>query len=252
MAELTLFHYRPGVSLLHILDARVKLVCLTAISIVSMASGVTAMALASFLVISLLFQARLSFFALVVEIRWFFILLLFVFLTRALATPGDPLIGRPPVMVSMQGILSGMMVCWRLLLIVLLGTCITATTRPAHIRQAIQWFLKYIPGMPHHKISTMLGLVIRFIPVILSQSREIADAQRARCIDQRKNPVYRMICQCMSLLRKVFVSADRLALAMASRNYGERPPSIRGRPGVHDGMALALVVLLCTLMFLLK
>lgn len=250
MAELTLFFYRPGTSLLHILDPRIKIVSLIAISIASMASGLTAVVLASCLAASLLFQARLSLTALIVEVRYFFILLAFVFLARALATPGDPLIGRPPLVVSVQGLISGLTVCWRLLLIVIFGLCITATTRPAHIRQAIQWFLGFIPGVPHQKIGTMLGLLIRFIPVILFQSREIAEAQRARCIDQRRNPVYRMVCQCMGLLRKVFVSADRLTLAMEARNFGTHRTPAPWRVRLHDWIALALVALLCTLMIL--
>lgn len=250
MAELTLIFYRPGTSLLHVLDPRIKLASLIAISIASITSGLTAMVLASCLAASLLFQARLSFSTLIIEVRYFFILLVFVFLARALTTPGDPLIGISPLVVSVQGLHSGLMVCWRLLLIALFGLCITATTRPAHIRQAIQWFFGFIPGVPHKKIGTMLGLLIRFIPVILFQSREIAEAQRARCIDQRKNPVYRMVYQCMGLLRKVFVSADRLALAMEARNFGPQRRSVPWRMRLHDWTALALVALLCTLMFL--
>lgn len=251
MAELTLFYYRPGTSILHLIDARIKLVSLMAISAASLTSGMTAMGLASCLAVSLLYQAELPFNALIHEIRHFFILLTVVFLARVLATPGDPLWGRPSVVVSSQGMVSGLMICWRLLLIVLFGLCITATTRPAHIRQSIQWFLKPIPGVPHQKVATMIGLLIRFIPVILIQFREIADAQRARCIDQRKNPVYRMVVPCMSLLRNVFVSADRLALAMEARNYGRDRTSIPWRLGLHDGIALVLVSVLCILMVLL-
>jgi energy-coupling factor transporter transmembrane protein EcfT len=53
--------------------------------------------------------------------------------------------------------------------------------------------LKPIPVVDEKMAATMLGLVVRFLPVILFQAGEIADAQRARGIERRKNPLIRLM-----------------------------------------------------------
>lgn len=248
MAELTLFHFKPGTSVLHGLDPRIKLISLIGLSVASIQASASTMGLATCLVIGLLVQSRLSLIALVHEIRYLFFLLAVIFLARAMTTPGEAMLNWAFIKISAQGLESGGMVCWRLLLVVFLGLSLTATTRPAHIRLSIQWFLKPVPGVPHAKIGTMVGLLIRFLPVMLIQVREIADAQRARGIDMRRNPVYRMGRLSMSLLRKAVVTSDRLALAMVARGYGNQRSSIPLVVRSRDWLALSLVSGLCLLM----
>ena len=67
----------------------------------------------------------------------------------------------------------------------------------------------------------MLSLVMRFIPVILNQARETAQAQKARCVENRKNPIYRLRKIGFPLLRRTFENADRLIFAMEARCYNE-------------------------------
>jgi energy-coupling factor transporter transmembrane protein EcfT len=60
------------------------------------------------------------------------------------------------------------------------------------------------------------------LPVILLQGAEIADAQRARGVERRKNPLIRLIRFTIPLFRRVFLSADELAVAMQARCYSEQ------------------------------
>lgn len=251
MAELTLFHYRPGCSILHDVDGRIKLAAMLCFSLTTLTAGVSALVLISLFMACLLVQTRVSLWTVLIELRYFIMLMAIVFMARALATPGDAVIMKYHMSISIQGIVSGVMVCWRLMVIVILGLMWTATTRPAVIRQSIQWMLRPVPGVPHHKIGTMIGLLIRFIPVIFLKIREILDAQRARAVDQRKNPVYRMTKLSMSVLRNVFLTADRLAQAMEARCYGVHQTPIRWHAHFHDRVAMVVVLSLCGLMLIL-
>jgi energy-coupling factor transporter transmembrane protein EcfT len=38
----------------------------------------------------------------------------------------------------------------------------------------------------------MMGLILRYVPVILNQASETAAAQKARAVENRKNSVYRL------------------------------------------------------------
>lgn len=171
MAELTLFGYRHGITFLHRMDTRVKLLCLVAVSVASLKAGSISLSLATLGAVALMLRCRLPLLQLFRELRYFLVLLVFVVAARSLTVPGGPPVVGLPIPVSSQGLLSGLMVSWRLLLIVLFGLQLTATTRPGSIRLAIEWIFKPIPGLPHEKIGTMVGLLVRFIPVLLTQSR---------------------------------------------------------------------------------
>ena len=248
MAELTLLSYRSGGTFLHVLDARVKLAALMGISTSSLTAGMGDMCLATGLSLVLLMTLRVSLALFLYEIRYFVLLLAAVFVARALSTPGTPIFAHAWPALTFQGVASGGMVCWRLLIVAILGLSLAVSTRPALIRQSVQWFLRPIPGVPHQKIGTMIGLLIRFMPVIWIQTREVAMAQRARCVDRRRNPIFRLARLSMSVLRKVMVSADRLAWAMEARNFGPERTPIPWNMRALDWLALSLASLLCGLM----
>ena len=83
------------------------------------------------------------------------------------------------------------------------------------------------------------------MPILVAVARETASAQRARGIENRKNPVYRLTRLAVPLMRKTFLRADRLALAMTARCYSEdrTDPELRAGPG--DRVILLSAVAVC-------
>ncbi len=221
MAELTAFGYHPGDSVLHRLDPRFKLVCLIATSLTVLDSGMAALGLWSAACAILLVKTGVSMPRLLRELRYFGVLILFVFVARAFSAGGDPLVRFWGIGPSRQGMMEGALVGWRLGLVVLLGLSLMATTRSWQVKAAVESLLRPVPFIPHKRAATMIGLLFRFIPQILSAARETADAQKARGIGNRRNPVFRLVKLAVPLLRKTFLDADRLAAAMEARCYTE-------------------------------
>jgi energy-coupling factor transporter transmembrane protein EcfT len=176
---------------------------------------------------------------LLAEVRYFLVFLVFIFGVRTLTFDG----GWTPA-ISAGSVTTALLVCWRLLVVVLMGLLLMATTRTAHIRAALVWFLTPLPWVNAKMAATMVGLVVRFIPVILFQASEISDAQKARCIQKRKNPLRRLTRFTIALFRRVFGSADELAAAMQSRCYHEDRtlPDLSFAP--RDGLAALAGLLL--------
>jgi energy-coupling factor transporter transmembrane protein EcfT len=108
-----------------------------------------------------------------------------------------------------------------LLIIALFGFLFMFSTPSGHIKAAVEWFLRPFGFIPAKHIATMMGLIVRFIPVILNQAKETAEAQRARCLENRKNPFYRITRLAIPLIRRTFEQADRLIVAMEARCYSE-------------------------------
>ena len=67
----------------------------------------------------------------------------------------------------------------------------------------------------------MMGLIARFVPVVLNQAKETVEAQRARCAENRRNPLSRLIRLGIPLIRRTFAQADSMAVAMEARCFVE-------------------------------
>ena len=245
MAELTSFSYIAGHSLLHRIDTRFKIIFIIFLSLVSLNVYFRGLGLLSVLLSGVIFYARLPLASGFKELRYFLILLLLIFVTRVLSTDGTPVINLKYFTISMQGITNGVLVCWRLALIVILGFAFISATPPSAIKAAVQWLLKPVPFIPEKKVAVMMGLILRFVPVILDQARETAEAQKARAVENRKNPVYRLTKFGFPLIRRTFERADDLVLAMEARAFTEHRTDPELTADKRDWVALVVVCCLC-------
>ena len=241
MAELTSFSYVAGQSLLHRLDARFKIIFVILLSLVGLNLYLHGLGLLTMLLLGVVLHARLPLVAGFKELRYFLILLLLVFASRMLLTDEPPVIYFTYFSISVQGIYNGIVVCWRLVLIVILGFAFISTTPPSAIKAAVQWFLKAVPLVPEKKVAVMMGLILRFVPVILDQARETAEAQRARGVENKKNPIYRLTKFGFPLLRRTFERADDLVVAMEARCFTENRTDPELVAVKRDWLALVLV-----------
>jgi energy-coupling factor transporter transmembrane protein EcfT len=237
------FGYRSESTPLHRLDPRVKLAGLVAVSIVTLQAGMPALILGFFAALGLLYWGRCAPLRCLQAMKWYLVLLGCVLLARTLTTPGEPLVELPWLPATRQGLSAGLLLAARLLVIALFGLLLSFTTRPGHIRAAVEWFLRPIPAIPHRQVATMIGLLVRFIPVILTQSAELGEALRARAIDNRRNPLRRLIYLGLPLLRRTFVTADRLAAAMEARCYGLHGTSHHWQLTTADRLAIVLLLI---------
>jgi energy-coupling factor transporter transmembrane protein EcfT len=241
VAELTSFSYTAGDSLLHRLDARFKIAFVILISLVGLNAYLGGLGLLTLLLVGIILQTRLSLFSGLKEIRYFLMLLLLIFVARVLATDGTPLIDLDYITVSSQGIYNGILVCWRLALIVMLGLAFISTTSPATIKAAVQWFLKPLPLIPEKKVAVMMGLILRFVPVIFNQAGATTAALKARAVENRKNPVYRLTKFGFPLMRRIFERADDLVTALEARAFTEHRTDPELAASRRDWVALMVV-----------
>ena len=239
MGELTAIGFKPGQSVLHRLDPRTKQALLMGLSVMSLRGNLVFLALLTAVMLFSLSAAGLRISRLIREIRYFLFFLFFVFGIRTVTFTG----GWTPT-ISGDVVGDALIVCWRLLLVVFMGVLLMATTRTADIRAALVWYLKPIPAVDEKMAATMVGLVVRFLPVILFQGAEIADAQRARGIERCKNPLIRLMRFTIPLFRRVFLSADELAAAMQARCYSEHRTLSDLSFSWRDGMAMGIGILI--------
>jgi len=250
LAELTVSAYRTGDSFLHHLDIRVKIASLVLIS--GGILGASPVVLGVFTLVFTLsvlgvgFKNRASgILEVLKEIRYFVFLFFLIISARSLSTPGSRLFGILGFSVTSEGVIDGVILSWRLALVVMFGFLFTRSTLTSEIKTGVEWFLAPIPFIPQRRAATMISLLVRFMPLILNQVRDTADVQRSRGIENRKNPVYRMSKLSISVIRRVFENADNLAAAMEARCYSGKSTGYAFYARRRDWLTLALVLVLC-------
>jgi energy-coupling factor transporter transmembrane protein EcfT len=223
VAGLTLFTFRPGNSVLHRLDVRAKTLLVCMVSLTLFTSG-PAGCLACFLVLHQLARTiGITLTQLPGQLKWFLLLLVIMAGARAVTTPGHLVFSIFSLAVTREGLAQGTLVAGRFFLVMITGLLFSATTRPADLKSAAQWFLRPVPFVPEKRVAVMISLFLRFFPLILAQAKQTTDAVNARCGNLHKNPIRRIRCQVLPLLKKTFMGADRLCLAMDARCYsGDR------------------------------
>lgn len=221
MAALNLFAFRAGTTALHRLDVRTKMVLVCMVSLAILAADFTG-CLACFLVLyGLIRSIGISFIRLLAQLKWFILLLIIMLLTSSLTIPGTPVFSLSGVMVTQEGMARGALVAVRFFLVMMTGLLFSATTRPTALKSAAQWFLRPIPLVPEKRVAIMISLFLRFLPLILDQAQQTSDAVNARCGNLHKNPVRRIRCLTLPVMKKTFMAADNLCLAMDARCFTE-------------------------------
>jgi biotin transport system permease protein len=239
MAELNVFGYRHGRSLAHRLDVRCKLVSLLLLTSAVVAAAPVMMGPFTLGLLLCWAALRLPLPAPGREWVLFSAFLIAVFAARALSTPGVAVADWNGWRLTREGLLQGAVVVWRLLMILGLGTIFVTTTRPSRLKAAVQWLLGPVPFVPARKAATMVGLIVRFIPVLLQQVRETQNALAARGGVRRRLSLRRVRYLVLPTMRRVVLAADQLSLAMLARGYREERTDPDLQATTADALALA-------------
>ena len=222
MAEVAFFHYFPQNSRIHRMDARLKLLCMLLLSVAAtFASSVREYAFLTLALCGLIGFARLPFGALLKDMRLFAVLILTLVIANAFFVPGNPPPYLPLPGVSQEGLVTGLNFAWRLTLILMLCMVMTGTTSLLTFKNVVEWYLRPIPFVPAARVATMMNLTFVLFPVIFDKYAEMMAAQKARCVELRKNKIKRILFTAVPLLSQTLRKADEIAYAMEARCYSE-------------------------------
>lgn len=227
MHEPATFSGQSGYSLLHRWDSRCKLLALAITGGATFGAGPAALAGLSLIPIAAAAVSGLALWRIARDLKIFFLFLFFLVAAHALFTPGKELWRFGWIGLSGPGLAHGLVLAWRLVVVTACGVLFAATTPNNRIRATVEWFLMPLPGVPHARIASMMGLLLSLLPGILTSAQAVSQAQQARGVEQVKNPVRRLRLFATALLRTVFSRSQNLALAMTARCYSDtRTPQV--------------------------
>lgn len=263
LSSMLLGRYIPGNSIIHQLDPRSKIISVVLFMIiVFFANHWIGYGLLILFVLSMTKLAGLSIRFLFNGLKLIFILLIFTFLMHLFLTKGGTvLIDGGFFTIESEGVIRGVYITIRLVLLVIITTLMTLTTSPIELTDAIEKLCKPLKAIkvPVHEIAMMMSISLRFIPTLMDETEKIIKAQSARgstfMTGNLKKRINALIPIFIPLFMSAFKRAEEMAIAMEVRGYqGEE-----GRSHyrilfwqMRDTLALIVMLLFGALLILVR
>ncbi|NGZ74672.1 energy-coupling factor transporter transmembrane component T family protein [Saccharibacillus alkalitolerans] len=255
--KLTVGQFLERDSILHRLDPRTKLLGMLALMIALLTVGEwSGYAAASIAVGMLLALSRIPVRFYARGVLPILPILLFTLLYHMAFGKGDRAIFSYGLLsVTEEGTAEGVRIVWRILLMILLASLLTGTTRPLTLAQGLETLLKPLSKLrvPVEQFALMIVIAIRFIPTILEELDRIQQARRARGFEpSKRGPLGRLaafVPVLVPLLATTVRRAENLTMAIEARAYGDgrgrtayRPLKLRRRDWQSAAALLAMLL----------
>lgn len=224
--DMMLGQFFPENSVLHRMDARVKIIMLFILIIaIFLCDSRVDYSLLIFLNIALMLVSKIPFIMYLKALKPMFWIVLFTFVVHVFSGEGKTIASLWIFSVTWEGLSEGIFITLRLVLLVLMASILTFTTSPLVLTDALESLLSPFKkiGVPAHELSMMMTIALRFIPTLITETDKIIKAQKSRGADFSSGNILQRMKYVMPILIPLFVGAfrraDELAMAMESRCY---------------------------------
>ncbi|CAM3609969.1 energy-coupling factor transporter transmembrane protein EcfT [Erysipelothrix urinaevulpis] len=227
MNNITLGQYVPLDSKIHRIDPRMKIVAMiilmVGVMIVPNFYGY-AFLFTVLTIVILISKLTISYVIKAMKPMLMMMIILFV-LNMFLIKTGKLLIDFWFIKIYSDALSQTLFIVFRLMLMVMVTTLLTATTAPLDLTLGIEDLLKPFQkiGVPAHEIAMIISIALRFIPTLIEDTQRIMNAQASRGVDLQEGSFREKISGVISMIVPLFISsyhrAEDLADAMEARGY---------------------------------
>lgn len=215
-------------SLFHRLDPRTKLlsVFIILLSFLMLDTSIS-YAVASVFVFAILLLSKIPFHVFVRGLKPLIFILAFTFLYNILLSKGTIIWSWSFIEITVEGLQNATRFVLRIILLVLLASILTFTTKPLELASGLEKLLAPLSklNVPVEQFSLMIVIAIRFIPTILQELDRILLAQKARGYDMSSLPLLKRLFAYIPILIPLLFTtvqrAENLTYAIDARAYGK-------------------------------
>ncbi len=227
MNNITLGKYIPLDSPIHRMDPRAKIIAMFALMIcIFIPTGFYGYAVIGALLVVCCLLAKLKVSYVLRSFKPMLFMMLFLSVINAFfIKTGEPIFTIKIFTLYSGAITQTLYIVIRLMLMIVITTLLTATTKPLDMTLGIEDLLSPLQKLhfPTHDVAMMISLALRFIPQLLEEAERIIKAQASRGVDMENGSLKEKIRAILALIVPLFVScfqkADDLADAMEARGY---------------------------------
>lgn len=227
MNNVALGQYIPLDSVVHKMDPRSKIMIMLFLMVaIFIPAGVLGYVIIGIFILLSLYLSKLNIkYALRTMKPMLWMMAFLLVINLLVIKTGTPLFSIKGFIIYSDAVNQTLYIVVRLMLMVIITTVLTATTKPLDLTLGIEKLLKPFEkiGVPAHIIAMMISIALRFIPTLIEETQRIMNAQASRGVDLENGSIKEKIMAILSLIVPLFVSAfdraDQLANAMEARGY---------------------------------
>ena len=261
--DITIGQYYSANSVVHRMDARMKIVLTFALIIsIFLCKSIPSLALIVLITVALILVSRVPLKMVLKSVKPIAVIVIFTGLLNLFyVRGGTPLLDWHFIHITSKGIFTAVFMAIRIICLVIRSSLLTYTTTPTMLTDAIERLLSPLKifKVPVHTLAMMMTLALRFIPTLVDEIDRITNAQKARGADLESGGIVEKIKALIPIIVPLFVSAIRrayeLADAMDCRCYvgGEgRTRMKKMKLGARDFISLAITAAVITCIVLLN
>ena len=256
--EMTLGQYYKADSVLHKLDARVKLLgTLLFVITLFFPKSLLSLGIATVFLAFTIKLSKVPFSMMIRGVKPLFVIICFSAIINMISVGGEVLIKLGPVSITKQGLWMAFYLVIRLVYLVIGSSVMTFTTTPNQLTDGLEKGFRFLKKVhiPVHEIAMMMSIALRFIPILTEELDKIMKAQMSRGVDFESGNILERGKKLIPVLVPLFIEAIRrasdLAMAMDARCYNGGEGKTRLHPLVYkkkDYAAYGIMLLYVAIM----
>ena len=257
--------YYPTNSLVHKLDARVKLLLtILFVVVIFFIKSYFGFMLTAFVLVVIILAARVPILSVLKSVRGILFIIIFTSLLNLFfIKQGDVLvswqIARTTFVITKTGVHTTIKMVLRLVLLISGASLLSLTTTPVQLADGVESLMSPLKliKVPVRDIAMIMSIALRFIPTLFEETNKIIAAQKARGASFDTGNIFARAKAMMPVLIPLFVNsfrrADELAFAMDARCYNatdKRTKMKKAKFGFGDAIAMLFMLSFVTFVFI--
>lgn len=227
MKDLTFGQYYPSDSVVHRMDARVKiLLMILYIAAIFFISSYFGYAVTLIFILAFSLVSKVPITKILKSVKRITVILVITALLNLFFVKTGKVIAHLWIFtITDYGLNYAIMMALRLTFLVIGTTFLTLTTTPTELTDGLESLmtpLKYVK-IPVHDIAVIMSIALRFIPTLMEETQKIMNAQKARGATFDTGHLHQRAKALLPVLIPLFVNAfrraDELAFALDARCY---------------------------------
>ena len=227
MKDVTFGQYYPSGSVVHRMDARVKILLMIAyIAAIFFISSYFGYALTALLILALSLISKIPITKIFKTVSRITVIVIITALLNLLFVKDGKVLAHWWIFtITDYGVNYAIMMALRLVFLVIGTSFLTLTTTPTELTDGLESLmspLKYVK-IPVHDVAVIMSIALRFIPTLMEETDKITMAQKARGAKFDTGGPFARAKALLPVLIPLFVSAfrraDELAFALDARCY---------------------------------
>ena len=266
--DITFGQYFPANSVIHRMDARIKLVLLVALIVaVFLCKNFLSLGVFTIFTLTVIFLSKIPLKLYLKNIKVIIPIIIFTSILNVFyVKSGIVLFAVWKITIWSDGVTKAVFMALRVLLLILISSVLTYVTTPTDLTDGIERLLKPLKfiglGEAVHTMSMMMTIALRFIPTLIEETDKIMSAQKARGADLETGGIVQKVKALLPILIPLLISSVRrayeLAEAMECRCYNGGKGRVRMKQlslSFRDYMSVLVcsvvlaAIILCNILF---